>query len=344
MEGNILLSDIELISLYNYDLNNIYEIIICERPINFEIKENKIVINKNLLQCYKYYNDKIIKIYDGLLNPIFNFIKPEFRSIIFIVDDDSFKLPIYSSNINNNFREIKSESGFIFKIEKVDEYLEYNYYSYLILDKSKTQPSTTTKILKEKINFILWNNEEYKFYPITYYNYNEEKYLNKFTLLKKEEYDSLSNGKTAYLIQNNLLIDTDREFFSSYYYSLKMLTPGIYDIYTNRDSFRQNSAFIYLSMDKDIIKGDFEFSFYNQDLDLTIKLNVINKTTECDYDILLDIINDKFTCNYSEYYDPEKIYAYEGIEFQKECNINYQFLYKDKGCIYNYKKYNLFIY
>ena len=27
----------------------------------------------------------------------------------------------------------------------------------------------------------------------------------------------------------------------------------------------------------------------------------------------------------------------------KECNIKYQFLYKDKGWIYNYKKNNLFI-
>ena len=36
----------------------------------------------------------------------------------------------------------------------------------------------TAKITKEKIKlFILWNNEEQKFYPINYYYYNDKEYI-----------------------------------------------------------------------------------------------------------------------------------------------------------------------
>ena len=90
-----------------------------------------------------YFIKCFINLYEdwriGLLNPIFNLIKPDSSSIIFIVDYDSFKLPIYNSNIKNNFTEIKSASRFNFKILDFDWYWDYNYNSYLILNKSKTQ-------------------------------------------------------------------------------------------------------------------------------------------------------------------------------------------------------------
>ena len=118
MEGNLLKSDVELVSEGSYDLNNIYEIDICNNPIDFAIKDNKIIINKNLFSCNRYQgNERIIYIYDGILNPIFNINNPNFDSSIFIIDDDSFKLPIRNSYIKDIFKEIKSDNGFYFKIE-----------------------------------------------------------------------------------------------------------------------------------------------------------------------------------------------------------------------------------
>ena len=51
--------------------------------------------------------------------------------------------------------------------------------------------------------------------------------MNKFTLIKKEEYDSLSNGKIAYRVNNYLLIETSLEFFEQKNGGLKIFTPGI---------------------------------------------------------------------------------------------------------------------
>ena len=37
-------------------------------------------------------------------------------------------------------------------------------YSYLVLDKTKPQPQLQSLMKKERINFKLWNDEQYSFY------------------------------------------------------------------------------------------------------------------------------------------------------------------------------------
>ena len=102
------------------------------------------------------------------------------------------------------------------------------------------------------------------------------------------------------------------------------------------------ATLVNLEMDEDIIKGDFELTFQNEEYHLLINLNVIDKTGVCDYDTIPDIINGIFTCNYCEYYNPEKTYTNDEIYCEKRCE-NYKFIYKEQGCINNCAEYNLFI-
>ena len=83
-------------------------------------------------------------------------------------------------------------------------------YSYLVLDKTKPQPQLQFLIKKERINFKLWNDEQYTFYLNSKYTSNNDDspmQMNLFTLIKKEVYDSLSRGEIAYLYDRFLLIN-----------------------------------------------------------------------------------------------------------------------------------------
>ena len=76
--------------------------------------------------------------------------------------------------------------------------------------------------------------------------------MNTFTLIKKEIYDSLSNGEIAYLYDRFLLINNDEEFFSS---NLRSMTSGINYIYL----YSHNSSATRLSLE---IMDSFEDDFF----------------------------------------------------------------------------------
>ena len=156
-------------------------------------------------------------------------------------------------------------------------------YSYLVLDKTKPQPQFHFLIKKERINFKLWNDEQYSFYLSSRYSRNNDDspmQMNLFTLIKKEVYDSLSSGEIAYLYDRFLLINNDEEFFNS---NLRSMTSGInyISLYSHFSTATRLSLEIMDSFEDDSI-----ISFRNEDLDITFKYKVYNKTGKCDPDTI----------------------------------------------------------
>ena len=125
--------------------------------------------------------------------------------------------------------------------------------------------------------------------------------MNTFTLIKEEIYDSLSNGEITYLYDRFLLINNDEEFFSS---NLPSMTSGINYI----SLYSHSSTAIRLSFEiMDSFEDDFIITFKNEDLDITFKYKVYNKTGKCDPDTIPDIINGEFTCKKCEYYNLQNL-------------------------------------
>ena len=149
-------------------------------------------------------------------------------------------------------------------------------------------------IQKETIHFIFLNNEEYNYQLI---------------LIKKEIYESMTQGNIAYLYNNKVLIDLDKVFFESY--TLKSLTLGIENIHFYSS---EKSSILSLTTDKSL-DNNFILSFKNVELDLTFKYNVIDKSGECGLDLFPDIINGQFSCMKCEFYNPYFIFLY--IQFPK---------------------------
>ena len=334
MVNNHLESDVELIPINDYNLTNIFDIQISSISLPFEIKDNKILIGKDKI------NQNYIYIYDGIMNPIFSLPRLNIYSSLFVIDDESFKLKIENSYIKNNFQEIKSESGFYFKIEDND-FMRDQRYSYLVLDKTKPQPQLQSLMKKERINFKLWNDEQYSFYLNSKYSRNNDDspiQMNLFTLIKKEVYDSFSSGEIAYLYDRFLLINNDEEFFNS---NLRSMTSGINYI----SLYSHSSTTTRLSLEiMDSFEDDSIISFRNEDLDITFKYKVYNKTGKCDPDTIPDIINGEFTCKKCEYYNSSKPFANQQKYCSEYCDEDYKFIFNEKGCLRNCKDFNLFLY
>ena len=274
------------------------------------------------------------------MNPIFSLSQLYIYSSLFVIDDESFKLKIENSYIKNNFQEIKSESGFYFKIEDND-FMRDQRYSYLVLDKTKPQPQLQSLMKKERINFKLWNDEQYSFYLNSKYSRNNDDspiQMNLFTLIKKEVYDSFSSGEIAYLYDRFLLINNDEEFFNS---NLRSMTSGINYIYL----YSNSSTVTRLSLEiTDSFEDDSIITFRNEDLDITFKYKVYNKTGKCDFDTIPDIINGEFTCKKCEYYNSSKPFANQQKHCYEYYNEDYKFILNQKGCLSNCKDFNLLLY
>jgi hypothetical protein len=164
--------------------------------------------------------------------------------------------------------------------------------------------------------------------------------LNKFTLIKKQELESLSKGEIAYYYNEYILINKNKNFFKTIYSNLKPITSGIYNIYLSDHLQESTILHLYPYLE---IKNNFTLLFKNEDLDLTFKYTVIDKSGECDIDTLPDIINGEFTCNKCEYYDPLNTFLHYGSYCEKTCQ-DYKFLYNEKGCVSNCEEYNLVLY
>ena len=85
-------------------------------------------------------------------------------------------------------------------------------------------------------------------------------------------------------------------------------------------------------------------SFRNENLDITFKYKVYNKTGKCDPDTIPDIINGEFTCKKCEYYNSSKPFANQQIYCSEYCEEVYKFIFNEKGCLSNCKDFNLFLY
>ena len=324
-------SDVELISINNYELNNIFDIQICGFSIPFSIKNEKIVINQNYFSKCDYVYQ--IYIYDKILNPIIYISEPRYYNNLFIIDDSSFHFIIHNSYIKNNFKEIKTDSGFYFKIEDNED----QYISYLVLDKTKPIPDMQSLIKEEKIHFILWNDKEYIFNPSHYYyeDENNEEISNNIILVKKEFLEIISRGDNAYLYDNYLLINQDNLFFNSFSINFYSLTYGISSInYYNKINIgeKTRNITVFSLFISDFIEDNFLLTFKEEESNIIFKYNVIIKTGECDPNSFPDIINGEFTCNKCENFNQDNALYYYDDYCKKKCQ-SYETNCNEECCI-----------